>query len=156
MIASLSLFMTDSTCRLPRYIEQNQAVQSISIPIHTPTSTRFNNSDRYSLEKLKLNKRKLSSFMDLQSNWNGYNGKPIDKNVIETVEGIILNLDFQPQIFPTGRGTIQIESYKDDNNLIEIEISKDSNFLYQVDNGEEIEKDVNIKEIKNIITLFYA
>jgi hypothetical protein len=124
MMAGLSLFATNSTSALPRYIVQNKAIQHISVPVQEPSSTRFNNSERYSLEKLKLNKQKLYSFNSLKFNWNGYEGEVINDEVIKIVEKLITKLEIQPQIFPTGRGSIQIEYYKNEENLIEIEISE--------------------------------
>lgn len=119
------------------------------------TSTRVNRPERYSLEKLKNNKQKLNYFKNLNENWNSYNGAKIDESIISKIEGILPNLDYQPQIFPTGRGTIQFEKYIDDDNFIEIEISKNSIFVYQVKNGIETERVINEDEINTLISDLY-
>ena len=121
-----------------------------------PSATNFNNSHKYSLEQLKINKFKLRSFTKLGSNWNNYNALEIEEAVINKVEEIISDLDFQPEIFPTGRGSIQIEKYPDDDNLVEIEISADSIFAYQVKNGTDFEGEIPSSQINAIISELYV
>lgn len=120
------------------------------------SSTRFNDSKRFSLDKLLLNKQKLESFKTLQKNWNGYEGDEIKTGLIDIAEKIISKMEYQPQIFPTGRGSIQIEKYFDDNNLYEIEISDNEIFLYKVKNGVEIEKEISVVDLDKNIADFYV
>lgn len=89
-------------------------------------------------------------------NWNGYEGENSLKLGLFLKFKIISDLDYQPQIFPTGRGTIQIEKYINDDNLIEIEVSNEQIFAYQVKNGEEIEKEISLKEINELITELFV
>lgn len=117
-----------------------------------PPSTRFNDPERFSLDQLKNNKSRLRSFKDLRRGWNGYNGNPIDESIITIVENLLTALDYQPQIFPTGRGTLQLEWFLDENNQIEIEISKEIAYLYQVKNGEEKEMKIEISEINDFVS----
>lgn len=117
---------------------------------------RIYNPMRYSLEKLLSNKKILSNFKNLSSNWNEYNSEPIKLKIIEKTEKLISHLEFQPQIFPTGRGTIQIEYFKNDKNFIEIEISEEEQFLYKVQDGEDIEEEIGIEDVPSIIEKFYA
>lgn len=120
------------------------------------SSTRFNDSKRYSLEQLKANKRKLRVIKGLRKGWNGYNGEVIAESLISMVENLLSDLDYQPRVFPTGRGTLQIESYLDNNNFLEIEISLEDAYLYQLKNGVELEKEIDISEINDIINDLYS
>lgn len=120
------------------------------------SSTRFNNSQRFSLEQLKQNKKKLNSFKQLPAHWNGYNSIHIDASVIDTVQDIISSLEYQPQIFPTGRGSIQLEKYLDDDNLIEIEISTSEITAYQIKNGIESESVIEKEAIVDLINNLYV
>ena len=119
-------------------------------------ATRATSSDRFSLQELKFNKKKLNSFKQLQSDWNGYDGEPIPLEVIESVEKIITKMDFQPSIFPTGRGSVQIEYFRDDDNKLEIEISSDEVYVYRVDNGIEWEGETTHETVPEIANNFYA
>ncbi len=119
------------------------------------TSTKSNNDNRNSLDKLKNNKLKLNSLKFLNKNWDGYHAEKIDEVIIQKVENLLPNLFYQPQIFPTGRGTIQLEKYIDENNLIEIEVSNDCIFAYQVKNGVELEKVIEESEVNKIISELY-
>ncbi|MCB0744831.1 MAG: hypothetical protein KDC67_13065 [Ignavibacteriae bacterium] len=156
MIASLGLVMTHSTDSVRHFIPSEVEYHSIITNSDSPTSTRFNDSHRFSLELLKFNKRKLETFKNFKQGWNGYNAEPIDENLINKIESLISNLDYQPQIFPTGRGSIQIEKYLDENNLIEIEISENEVFAYLVKNGTEFEKEISISEINDYISELYT
>ncbi|TRX45785.1 hypothetical protein FNH22_31415 [Fulvivirga sp. M361] len=155
-IAAVSMIAANTTCD-PQIIVDNSAEPRVNLVFQsTPTSTRFNDANRYSLDKLKHNKRVLRNLANLKSNWNGYGGESIDQDVIEKTEKMLSDLDYQPQIFPTGRGTIQIEYFKNDDNLIEIEISNEEIFVYKAQNGEEFEGSVEFDKLSEIITSFYA
>lgn len=120
------------------------------------SSTRLSMNNRFSLDLLHLNMQKINSFTKLKKNWNGYNGEEIDKNVVDIAKELITKIEFQPQVFPTGRGTIQIEKYFDDNNFFELEISVSEICLYKVKNGIEVEKEVPVECIEDIISDLYA
>lgn len=154
---SLGLFIADSSTATPKYFEpyEMECHEKYNL-FDSPSSTRLNNANRFSLEQLKHNKRKLQAFKTLEPNWNGYDGLPFSEPVLSKVEKIISDLDYQPEIFPTGRGTIQIEKFIDDNNQIEIEISQDEIFVYQVKDGKEIEKEISLDEINELISELYA
>lgn len=157
MIASLSFITPNTATASHRYfILPEKECHSPLTNIVPPTSTRFSNSQRYSLEQLRFNKMKLQSFKNLESNWNGYNGQSFDESLIGKIETILSSLEYQPQIFPTGRGSIQIEKYINDENLVEIEISNNEIFAFMVKNGFEQERIVSIEEIKDIISELYA
>lgn len=114
-------------------------------------STRVLNQDAYSLEKLKLNKHKLNSFKNLDKGWNGYEGATFDHQVIRQVEKLLGCFVIQPQIFPTSRGTIQIEKYFSEDHFYEVEIGKDEVFVYIVSNGREIERQVELDELTDLL-----
>jgi len=139
-----------------RFIISPSSRISDMIAIQKSSSTRINNKFRYSLDKLLMNKKLLNNFSELEANWNGYDGLPIGENIINKTEAIISTLNFQPLIFPTGRGTIQLDYFKDNDNLIEIEIFTDSQFMYKIVDGDDEEGDVDSEDIKEIIEEFYA
>lgn len=120
------------------------------------SSTNFGGSLKYSLEQLKLNKLKLRSLKNLGKNWNNYNAPSIECDVIDKAEKIISNLDYQPDIFPTGRGSIQIEYFLDDQNLVEIEIEIEKIYAYRIKNGYEFEREIDSSQINDIISELYA
>lgn len=154
MIARLGLTTMSSTNSTKHFIPSQAGCYAI-ILLETPNSTRFNNSERFSLEQFKINKRKLESLKKIKENWNGYGGQVISHTLIAKVISILSELDYQPQIFPTGRGTIQIEKYINNENLVEIEISENEIFAYQIKNGEEKESLVSVNEISKIISDIY-
>lgn len=155
-IAAMSI-ITANTTGDPQIIINNSVEPRIGLVFQsTPTSTRFNNANRYSLDKLKHNKRVLRNLANLKSNWNRYGGEPIDQEVIDKTEKMLSDLDYQPQIFPTGRGTLQIEYFKNEDNLIEIEISNNEVFVYRIHNGEDFEGSVEFDNLSEMITSFYA
>lgn len=155
MIAGLGLFATNTTSSIRQYDVLEVKYHPILTETKYPTSTRLNNPHRHSLDQLKSNKRKLRKIKNLEYGWNGYNGNEINQEIISKIENIITGLDYQPQIFPTGRGSVQIEKFLDDNNFVEIEISEEEVFAYSVKNGEELEKNINVSEINDLINELY-
>lgn len=152
MIASLSIFTTNSTesttLNAPHIcFESYIKVKSLE----PPTSTRSNIAERFSLEQLKFNKKRLETFRELPENWNGYNSQKLNSDLIALVTKIISNLEYQPQIFPTGRGSIQLEKHIDENNFVEIEISYDDIFAYKVINGSETEESISFDRVNAIL-----
>lgn len=156
LIISMGFLSTNSNLPCKLNSQSRNSECHASAHVQYSSSTRLNSINRYSLEILKKNKQKLESFKELQSNWDGYDGLPFNNSVIEKVLNIISNLDYQPNIFPTSRGSIQIEKYIDDDNLVEIEISEDEIFAYQVIKSCEIEKTVSASEINTLISDLYA
>lgn len=98
--------------------------------------------------KMQENIKKLVEFSTFENNWNGYNAVKFTPTVIKKVEDIIKRLHHQPNIFPTGSDSIQLEYYKDENNYLEIEISdlQTTTLFYSI-NGKDKEQDIDDKDI---------
>ncbi len=156
MIAGIGIFTSNTSVSGRNLAPVEVASHSIVSNTKYTSSTRFNNSQRFSLEQLKHNKRKLNAIKDLKTGWNGYDGDIIDPSIILKTEEIISKLDYQPQIFPTGRGSIQLEKHIDEKNFVEIEISTDEVFAFRVKNGEEIEKEISDSEINDFISELFT
>lgn len=56
------------------------------------------------MNKLDLIKKECS-----KSNWNLYDAKPISNKLIREAKRVMRNFDITPEVFPTGRSTIQFE-----------------------------------------------
>ena len=67
----------------------------------------------------------LNDISNLKDNWNGYSAKPIPFETINLCRKIVILLNYQPEIYPTGRRTIQFEYEKADRSYLEFEISQD-------------------------------
>jgi hypothetical protein len=159
MFLSIGLVLSDSNISVKQYSDHNQSnlnYKNQFLIKDSPSSTRFNKYNRFSLEQLKLNKQKLNSFKKFNHGWDGYDALVISDELIDKISDIISDLDYQPQIFPTGRGSIQIERYIDDKRFIEIEISEDEVFAYRVMYDNEEEKVISASEINNLINELYA
>lgn len=102
-------------------------------------------SDLWSMKTLGENYFKLISFSQLKKGWNGYEGEEISMKVVYKVTKLLLDLNFQPKIFPTGRGSIQVEHYRDDDVFAEVEVSEDAISVYSEGINGTIEED-NISE----------
>ena len=75
-------------------------------------------------EKLSRNLDRLWGISELGEDWNGYGAVPIPREVIKEVKEIILNLEEQPEIFPTADKSIQLEYWQPDKSYLEIEVSE--------------------------------
>ena len=74
--------------------------------------------------KLSHNLDRLWDISELGEDWNGYGAVPIPREVIKEVKEIILNLEEQPEIFPTADKSIQLEYWQPDKSYLEIEVSE--------------------------------
>jgi hypothetical protein len=93
---------------------------------------------RYSLRRL-LNARKAWSFASLPEEWNGPGTGPVPRAVVGRAVRLIDALPIQPlDIFPTGRGTVQIE-FDRKNRSLEIEIGS-SRIDYLLAAGDDYEE----------------
>jgi len=118
-------------------------------------STRALKVNAYSRDKLLFNKSKLESFSKLKNNWNGEGSVPIDGSVIAFVKEMLPDFDLQPEIFPTGRGGLQIEQYLSDDSFYEIEITVNEISAYIVNDEYEFEGTLQKEDLMKTVRRFY-
>ncbi len=73
------------------------------------------------IESLRI----LREIQNLGPDWNGYQADPIPLEVIGLSRNIVMMLAPQPEIYPTGRGTIQMQYELFDRSYLEFEIYTD-------------------------------
>ena len=90
--------------------------------------------------ELKRNLAKLEEIKSLKRNWNGNKAKPISKKLVNKTKTLLINLDKQPQVFPTANDSIQIEYDGLKNSYLELQVTKNNELTYfKVDKeGKEI------------------
>lgn len=104
----------------------------------------------------QLNFQKLHSFSFLEENWNFYGAKPFQKELINRVKSIINLLEIQPQVFPTGRDSIQLE-FERGGDYLEFEIFSDGVIsIFEIKGGREREEEIDESQMNEIVTSFYA
>ena len=110
------------------------------------------------MSNLEENYRKLNEFTKLQPNWDGYGGVPIDNDLIILVSNLLTDLMVQPELFPTGRGTIQLNygSLQRGSDYIEFEVfSEDRVEIYSRNkNNQESEETIGTKDINERLFSF--
>lgn len=80
----------------------------------------------------------MRQFESLQDNWNGNGAKSFDKQLLDMVREILGLLDKQPEVFPTGCDSIQMEYEKKDGSYLEIELSLAKQWnVFEVDSMEK-------------------
>jgi len=97
------------------------------------------------LFQIELQKNKnlsiLLSFGALSPEWNGANCLPFTFPVLQKAAAFInhKNLRFQPDVFPTGRNSVQFEYEKRNGDYLEIELFENKCSLFIIENGVEKE-----------------
>lgn len=111
-------------------------------------------------DKLSCNLERLENIVELETDWNGYGAEPFSTTLVDEVKNIILNLNEQPEIFPTGRNSIQLEYHLPDESYLELEVFEDKVVAMQVsgtdyDNAQfwEVATD-DVAQIRNITDKF--
>lgn len=106
--------------------------------------------------ELENSKAILRGFLELEDNWNTYGAVRFDLELINRVEAIISNIDVQPHIFATGRGSIQLEFEKNNGDYLEFEIYKDKITMLRILSDKEEEIDISSNQVNNYIIAFNA
>jgi hypothetical protein len=78
--------------------------------------------NQYILDNLTRNISKIRSFAKLPLNWNENGAVQFKKGLIDTVIEILQNLEYQPEVFPTGRESILLEYGEPGNRFLGIEV----------------------------------
>ena len=114
------------------------------------------------MNKIKVkNLMRLQDISKLRDDWDGYGANSFDKNLIDSVENIIENVHVQPEIYPTGCNSIQLQYELEDKSYLEFEVFKDKILCMKVPQRNynkpeyEIIQPVDIKRINEIIDNFY-
>ncbi|AXF52471.1 MAG: hypothetical protein [Caudoviricetes sp.] len=112
------------------------------------------------MKNKNLNKiRKISLFED---NWNGNGGEKFSKTSIRYFETMIKELKRQPEIAPSGRGSLLMQYRLNDGSLLAFEVNEDKTEKVYIPKGifqkAEIENFYGnaIKKIKESVDLFYS
>ena len=108
-------------------------------------------------EKIRNNEMKLLSFLDLNEGWNAGSGLPVPYAVINKAIYIMRKLSMQPEVFPTGRESVQFE-YADNGRELEIEIFENE-IAFLLTESDDIEKEWFTTDLQKILTTvehFYA
>lgn len=109
-----------------------------------------------------LNLRKINDISLLKENWNGYDAVPFSKETILISQNIISLLSKQPDIYPTGRDSIQMQYELPDKSYLEFEIFKDKIVYLEVPERKYILARTNtfstqeIYKLNSIVQNFYG
>lgn len=126
----------------------------IESPIQKKTE---DTADMLRVSILGENYSKLCSFRDLKKGWNGYGGEEISMGVILKAMSLLMGVCFQPSVFPTGRGSIQIEYYREDDFFVEIEVFEDRISAYSENRAGTIEEDdVSKEKASQLLNMVYG
>lgn len=112
-------------------------------------------------DKLTRNLERLNDIAKLESDWNGYGAAPSTQALITQARNIITNLTEQPDLFPTGRESIQLEYELPDKSYLEFEIFEDKIAAMQVfgtdyDNAKfwDLSPD-DVTQVRDIVNKFF-
>lgn len=95
------------------------------------------------MRELEYNLNKVDEMYKFKKNWNLYGADPIPKETLDLTKKVLKELTMQPEVFPTGASTIQLE-YEKGNNYLEIELCENSLSLFMLN-----EKDKDSFSIKS-------
>lgn len=134
----------------PKYYNQNN------------NSSNNTNKELYDTYQQCLNIRKINDISLLKENWNGYGAEPFSKETILISQYIINLLSKQPDIYPTGRDSIQMQYELPDNSYLEFEVFKDKIIYLEVPERNYILARTNtfskseIYKLNSIVQNFYG
>lgn len=115
---------------------------------------------KYIDRRISDSSRKIDEISQLEDNWNGYGAEKFSVDFIERVRGIVTQLYFQPDIYPTAENSIQFEYENSKGDYLEFELFDVGviNIYQRSDKGENSEElDMNdVKGINSRVKMFYG
>lgn len=124
--------------------------------LNMPSTSVYDDNIINFSEELQKNLDIIDSFRNLEYNWNGYGALNFSDSVIDNSRSALYFLDRQPDIFPTGRNSVQFEYEKLNGDYLEFEIFEDSIIAFQIISDKETECEVNVTEMKKMVVEFYG
>lgn len=123
----------------------------------TITLTRqYDQKSDWNYRRRNNNLKKLQEIRSFSDNWDGYNAKPFDNRLIQKVQNLIKTLTFQPELFPTPSGAIQLEYDSKDGNHLEFLINQSDDVeVYCEIEGVDSEHNIQFSELEGEITSLY-
>ena len=110
-------------------------------------------SSRYSsnVSKFISNLNILNEIKSLPTNWNGNGAEPFSSHLIIKVTNLIKSLTYQPDIFPTGEKSIQLEFENAKGDYLEFEIfeNNDVQKFFCDSTGKEETSMISIENIND-------
>lgn len=155
--------------QLPFFVIINNKTKTLEPFVHNSIAMDFNETitvnnlqleKEYFLNDLFLNNlKKIDDIARLPNNWNGNGATSFSNQLIDKLRQIVVSVKRQPEIFPTGCNSIQIEYDGSKNSYLEIEI-KDEDVasvfkINQAGNESNFEINSNPSEINKIVDEFY-
>lgn len=116
-------------------------------------------TENYQLKKQIKNINNLNSYKSFKHNWNGNFAEPFSEELINKVLDIVnsTSLKFQPNLFPTGRQSIQFEYEKSNGNYLEIEITNNNISGFSIISDEESNfETLRLNDLIKIINGFHS
>lgn len=105
----------------------------------------------------KRNLKKLKELSAMPDDWNGYGAEAFLEEHISKCREIIDSLFFQPELFPTAAGSIQMEYEKKTGEYLEFNVFLDHIEVFNIDiNKKESEFQVAFSEMETIQQLVRA
>ena len=98
----------------------------------------------------------IEGYRLLENNWNGYDAPKIDESIISKAKEIIRNISLVPDIFPTGRNSIQFEFEKKNGDYLEFEIYKNKISCLCIMNKKSETFNLNPDQIEQTINNFHG
>jgi hypothetical protein len=105
---------------------------------------------------------RLYEISHLENNWDGNGAEKINNDAIEIAFSIIKNVSVQPELYPTGRKSIQLQYELEDRSYLEFEIFENNIMcmkvpkrIYSNASFEEIDSG-NVDRVNQIVKEFYG
>lgn len=111
----------------------------------------------YGKDKI-VNLKRLSEIEKLPDNWNNNGAEHISPQVIKRVRKLLMNMTYQPEVFPTACEAVQLEWENDKKEYLEMEILDGTINVFKIDaEGGEEQRTISFDEtlVNTIVEEFY-
>lgn len=100
--------------------------------------------------------QQLNEIRQLRDGWNGNGASKFSEEILDTLQQILEKLPYEPSIFPTARGSIQLEFENSNADYLEFELFEDGKLkmFFCEHNEKTVTKDIVSSSIRNYVNTF--
>lgn len=100
--------------------------------------------------------QQLNEIRQLRNGWNGNGASKFSEEILDTLQQILEKLAYEPSIFPTARGSIQLEFENCNADYLEFELFEGGRLkmFFCGHDGETITKDIALLSVRNYVNTF--
>ena len=122
----------------------------------------FEVDETENIEQFEKNLETIKAISKLEKNWNFYGADAFPGSFVRWVRIVLMNIDIQPQVYPTAANSVQFEFEREDGAYLQFELHIKKSVSMYCDWGRPINDEsitlpfFRVEDISETVDLFYG